>query len=51
MRYPYPRKPWPFSVLLAGMAIFGVVSGALRIGLAAQIMLGVIAMAMGLGRP
>lgn len=47
----YPQQPWPYAGLLSWMVIFGFVATALKVGFPAMIVLGVIAMAMGLGRP
>ena len=45
------RRPWPFPAVLAGMAVFGFTAAALRIGITAEVVLGVIAAALGMGRP
>ena len=47
----YPRQPWPFPVLFAGMLVFGMVATALGVSVTEGTVLSVIAAALGLGRP
>ena len=46
-----PQRPWPFPAVLVMMAVFGVAAAALRVGVAAEVVLGLIAAVLGMGRP